>query len=75
MANIDIKTRLKRPTPHPLKFFFKSKGINQTDIAYHLGISPSSICQIFNGIRPMPLNLEEQLRSLAELIDQDENTV
>lgn len=63
-------------TPHPLKLFFRARGISQIAICKLLnlpGLHQSSLSMWLSGKEPIPKRFEEKLQELSDEIIKSEN--
>lgn len=56
-----------KPEPHPLREFFKSRGVTQAVLARFLGLGPKYLNAILCGHVPTPAHVEAKLKEAAEM--------
>ena len=58
--------------PHPLKSFFRSRGITQATLKTQLKIHQSELSMWLSGVKAMPSDIEARLNKIAKKIEQEE---
>ena len=55
-----------RSKPHPLRPFFKDRGITVTELANFIGRDSWTVGRYLSGVLRIPPEVEEKLQGLAE---------
>lgn len=57
---------------HSLKNILRSRGIRQVEAARMLGVSVSTLSHYLNGYRPIPAEVQEQIKSIQKSLEEGE---